>query len=161
MARIRRIIRRRLTTEEQARVDKARQEIEADLPAIMTDSRRVFAHKARLRELCLALRAAREAQGVSQNELAARTGIHKSSLSKLEAGAYLNPTCDTLMRYASAIGKSIYVTLGDDPPRKGARPPGERGTRHIELSDPPASKPRTEPARAKTAKPKQPGKAQR
>jgi len=57
------------------------------------------------------LRAARETAGVSLNELEIRTGIQKSSLSRLENSAAPNPTMLTLHRYAVAIGLSLKIDL--------------------------------------------------
>ena len=57
------------------------------------------------------LRAARETAGVSLNELEIRTGIQKSSLSRLENSAAPDPTMLTLHRYAVAIGLSLKIDL--------------------------------------------------
>lgn len=59
------------------------------------------------------LKAAREAAGVSLDELAARTGMPKSAVSRLENSANPNPTLATLRRYAEAIGKLVAVTFCD------------------------------------------------
>lgn len=57
------------------------------------------------------LREAREAAGVSLAELAVRTGILKSALSRLENSKAPNPTLAYLQRYASAIGSQIVIAL--------------------------------------------------
>lgn len=57
------------------------------------------------------LREARETAGISLSELAARTGIHKSALSRLENSQAPNPTLAYLQRYASAIGSQLVITL--------------------------------------------------
>lgn len=59
------------------------------------------------------LREAREAAGLSLAEMAERTGIDKSALSRLETGGNANPTIETLSRYAAAVGKSLRWTLVD------------------------------------------------
>ena len=41
------------------------------------------------------------------------TGMDRSALSKLETGQRLNPTVDTLVRYAQAVGKRLVVSLTD------------------------------------------------
>ena len=64
-------------------------------------------------DLVARLRVARETAGVSLNELESRTGIQKSSLSRLENSIAPNPTVLTLHRYAAAIGFSLeHVLLG-------------------------------------------------
>lgn len=57
------------------------------------------------------LKAAREAAGVSLDEIAARTGMPKSAISRLENSANPNPTLATLRRYAEAIGRELSVVL--------------------------------------------------
>jgi transcriptional regulator with XRE-family HTH domain len=42
-----------------------------------------------------------------------RTGMDRSALSKLETGQRPNPTVDTLVRYAEAVGKRLVVSLKD------------------------------------------------
>ena len=64
-------------------------------------------------DLVARLRVARETAGVSLNELRSRTGIQKSSLSRLENSTAPNPTLLTLHRYAAAIGLSFeHVLIG-------------------------------------------------
>ena len=41
------------------------------------------------------------------------TGMDRSALSKLETGLRPNPTIETLVRYAEAVGKRLVVTLAD------------------------------------------------
>lgn len=67
------------------------------------------------------LRREREGRGLSLNDLAERSGIDKSALSRLENGRQPNPTLDTLSRYARAIGKRLALSL-DDPTPQGVNP---------------------------------------
>jgi len=65
------------------------------------------------------LRREREAAGLSLGDLADRTGIDRAALSRLETGKHMNPTVDTLARYAAALGKRVafsVVGLADTPP---------------------------------------------
>lgn len=62
-------------------------------------------------QLVSQLRAAREKAGISLNELESRTGINKSSLSRLENSVAPNPTLLTLHRYADAIGVTLNHKL--------------------------------------------------
>ena len=59
------------------------------------------------------LKAAREAKGLSLNDVTRLTGMDRSALSRLETGQRDNPTIDTLVRYAEAVGKRLVVTLAD------------------------------------------------
>lgn len=66
-----------------------------------------------LRRFVMSLRKEREQQGLSLDVVAERAKIDKGSLSKLETGQKLNPTINTLARYARAIGKRFVPTLED------------------------------------------------
>jgi transcriptional regulator with XRE-family HTH domain len=41
------------------------------------------------------------------------TGMDRSALSKLKTGQRANPTIETLVRYAEAVGKRVVVSLAD------------------------------------------------
>jgi DNA-binding XRE family transcriptional regulator len=60
-----------------------------------------------------ALKKAREAAGLSLADVAEKSGIDKSALSKIETGQHPNPTVSTLCRYAHALGKQWSWTLLD------------------------------------------------
>ena len=62
------------------------------------------------------LKKARETAGLSLADVAERSGIDKAALSRLENGVHDNPTVDTLMRYAAALGKKMVWTLQDLAP---------------------------------------------
>jgi hypothetical protein len=61
------------------------------------------------------LRKAREDAGLSLTDVENRTGIDKATLSRLETGKQANPTVDTLVRYAAAVGKQLVLGLEDMP----------------------------------------------
>jgi DNA-binding XRE family transcriptional regulator len=61
------------------------------------------------------LRNAREEAGLSLTDVAERSGIDKAALSRLETGKQPNPTVDTLVRYATAVGKQLVLSLADLP----------------------------------------------
>jgi DNA-binding XRE family transcriptional regulator len=67
-------------------------------------------------ELLRQLREAREQRGLSLAELTELTGMDRSALSKLESGQRPNPTLETLIRYAEAVGKRLVVSLVDASP---------------------------------------------
>ncbi len=58
-----------------------------------------------------ALKRHRAAIGLSLADVAERCGMDRSAVSRLENGVYLNPTLDTLYRYAAAIGAEITFTV--------------------------------------------------
>ena len=53
----------------------------------------------------------REAQGLSLADVADRSGVDRPAISRLENGQYLNPTMDTLYRYAKAVGAEIGFSV--------------------------------------------------
>jgi DNA-binding XRE family transcriptional regulator len=67
------------------------------------------------------LKRQREQQGLSLDEMAARTGMDRMAISRLENGKNLNPTITTLVRYANALGRSISWALDHE----GAAPAGQ------------------------------------
>lgn len=62
-----------------------------------------------------ALRRERQRQGLSLAAAAKRSGIDKAALSRLEGGQSINPTWNTLSRYAAVLGKEVALTLRDTP----------------------------------------------
>lgn len=66
-----------------------------------------------LRRLMYLLRKERERQGLSLADVADRSDIDKAALSRLETGQQINPTIDTLWRYAHALGKDLAWAIGN------------------------------------------------
>ena len=102
-----------LTEAERARHQTIRRLIEQQKAELIAHGRLVKQRHARLREAVGALKAAREALGLSLTEMKARTGIEKGNLSRLENAPNPNPTIDTLTHYADAVGKEVVITLVD------------------------------------------------
>ena len=101
---------------EQARV---RDLIEAEKPALRREMRAdLIADGLRgdvpVRGSTVLLKAFREDAGVSLTDLAAKAGMQKSSLSRLE-NQDRNPTVRTLERIAAALGKRLVVRVEDLP----------------------------------------------
>ena len=57
-------------------------------------------------ELVEQLKAARKAQDITQEDLAARIGTKKSNISRFESGRY-NPSLDFVIKLAGSLGKQI------------------------------------------------------
>jgi transcriptional regulator with XRE-family HTH domain len=61
------------------------------------------------------VRASRKSREFSQNELAARAGILRPNVSRLERGSHL-PSLPTLVRVAWALGVTLsYLVEGGEP----------------------------------------------
>lgn len=111
---MKRIIRnRRLTPEEAAKYKAVRERASNELPELIARHHERMASLDQLDELLRELKAAREAKGLSLADLTERTGMDRSALSKLETGQRANPTVETLVRYAEAVGKRLVVSLAD------------------------------------------------
>jgi len=104
---------RRLTPEEAAKYKTVREQIAGELPELVTRHHERTATLDRLDDVVGQLKAAREARGLSLSDVTELTGMDASALSKLETGQRANPTVETLVRYAEAVGKRIVVTLAD------------------------------------------------
>ena len=72
------------------------------------------------------MRSLRTDAGVSLTDLAARAGMQKSSLSRLE-NEDRNPTVRTLERVAAALGKRLVVRVEDLPPEEEDLSPEKDG----------------------------------
>jgi DNA-binding XRE family transcriptional regulator len=111
---MKRIVRnRRLTPEEAAKYKGIRKQIAEELPDLVSRHHERMAALDELQELLRQLKAAREAKGLSLADLTELTGMDRSALSKLETGRRANPTVETLVRYAEAVGKRLVVSLTD------------------------------------------------
>lgn len=109
-----RIVRdRQLTSGEAAKYRAIRKEVAAELPELIARHRHRIATSERLEKLIEQLKAAREERGLSLSDLTELTGMDRSALSKLETGKRPNPTLETLVRYADAVGKQLVVSLAD------------------------------------------------
>jgi DNA-binding XRE family transcriptional regulator len=66
----------------------------------------------------------RKRLGISQSELAKRTGVSQPMIAKFESGRFKNITIHTLVRAAHALGAGVkidLVPLRADPRRAGVR----------------------------------------
>ena len=64
-----------------------------------------------LRAMLGTLKKHRERQGLSLADVANRSGMDRAAVSRLENGVYMNPTVDTLYRYAQAVGADIGFSV--------------------------------------------------
>jgi DNA-binding XRE family transcriptional regulator len=104
---------RRLTPEEAAKYKAIHAQLDEELPGLIARHHERMATLDQLQDLLQQLKAAREAKGLSLADLTELTGMDRSALSKLETGQRANPTVETLVRYAEAVGKRLVVSLAD------------------------------------------------
>jgi DNA-binding XRE family transcriptional regulator len=112
----------KLSDEERARQKAVREKFQKERPSLQqliesgdVDPPIPLGVYTELRQALIALKKAREAAGLSLADVAERSGIDKAALSRLENGVHDNPTVETLMRYAAAVGKKLTWTLQDLP----------------------------------------------
>ena len=104
---------RQLKTQEAATYKTVRVQVEAELPELVARHHDRTASLDQVDEVVGQLRAAREAKGLSLADLTELTAMDRSAISKLETGQGSNPTVETLVRYAEAVGKRLVVSLTD------------------------------------------------
>ncbi len=61
-------------------------------------------------EIVTQLKAARKAQDMTQEALAAKVGTKKSNISRFESGRY-NPSLDFLIKVASSLDKQLQINV--------------------------------------------------
>lgn len=102
---------RYLTDEEAAKYDTIREQVESEFPdRIKKPALSPVAHGA-----IMELKQTREALGLSLADIRDRTGIERSTLSRLE-NETPNVTIRTLERYAEALGKRVVIEIADARP---------------------------------------------
>lgn len=106
------------TPEEQRRLQEIRDRFQRERPGLDDllangDASEVVSQGEYLdrRAMLAALKRQREHKGLSLSDVATRSGMYRSAVSRLENGVYVNPTFDTLYRYAAAIGAEIGFTV--------------------------------------------------
>jgi DNA-binding Xre family transcriptional regulator len=105
------------TVEEQERHKRIREHVQEELPDIEKRARQKLAeavqHGITIQHTIALLKFERLKKGLSLADMKERTGIERSTLSRLENDAAANPTVDTLTKYADAVGKKVLVVLAD------------------------------------------------
>jgi predicted transcriptional regulator len=106
------------TPEEKRRLEDIRERFQRERPGLddllaSGDATEAFAHGEYLdlRVMLATLKKHREHQGLSLADVAERSGMDRAAVSRLENGVYVNPTVDTLYRYAEAIGAEIAFSV--------------------------------------------------
>ena len=102
---------RRLRPTEVARYRTIRTQVDDELPEIVGRHRERMSARHQVWQLADQLKSARMEKGLSLADLTELTGMDRSAISKLETGQRANPTLDTLVRYAQAVGRRLVVKL--------------------------------------------------
>lgn len=111
MAKFKRIQRERfLTVEEAARDEEVRRKVREEFPP---KNRTPTTKPVDISAIMGALKEAWMGQGLTLAETAKRAEIEPPNLSTPENSPDANPTLQTLLRYATALGKRIRVVLED------------------------------------------------
>jgi DNA-binding XRE family transcriptional regulator len=66
-----------------------------------------------VRAVGVRFRVIREGMGLSLTDLSERSGLTRAAISRLENGWNLNPTLETLFRYAEALGVTLGITASE------------------------------------------------
>jgi DNA-binding Xre family transcriptional regulator len=121
-----------LTPEQRAIVEEVRRLAEAERPEMIAEGRRIRAAEevvsVQLRGVVSLLKSVRVAHHVSLAELAARTGMSKASLSRLENDPTANVTINTLYRIATALKHDLQVSIAPWAEPEPKRSPSRRPT---------------------------------
>jgi DNA-binding phage protein len=78
---------------------------------IKSDARAILLRHETIKQLIRAVKEVRLAKGLSLGEVGERSSIGKANLCRLETDLDPNPTLDTLLRYASAVGVELHVSV--------------------------------------------------
>jgi predicted transcriptional regulator len=70
-----------------------------------------------VRALCAQLRKLREHAGLSLTDFSEQSGLTRAMISRLENGWNLNPTLETLFRYAETLGVGLKLVLDESTQR--------------------------------------------
>lgn len=104
-----------------AQLESLSAQLEAEVPEVATTGRSVPFHQAlAVRAIMHALREVRIGLGLSLDDMAARTGMDKSYLSRLETFRQENVTLVTVERVARALRKRVEFVIVDE----GSESPG-------------------------------------
>jgi len=79
---------------------------------IKAEGRAILLRHETVRKLIRAVKQARLAKGLSLGEVGERSSIGKANLCRLENDLDPNPTLDTLLRYAEAVGVELRISVG-------------------------------------------------
>jgi len=98
----------KITTEKLAEIRELRKKIDhEEKDQIIAKGKAAFARHERIKKTIARLKAARIAKQLTLEQVSERTGIGKANLSRLENEDSPNPTIDTVLRIADAVGFEV------------------------------------------------------
>ena len=102
-----------LTPQRLAELSKLARKIDREeAEEIKQEARGILLRHETVKSLIGAVKQARLDKGMSLAEAGERSSIGKANLSRLETDLDPTPTLDTLLRYASAVGVKLHVSVG-------------------------------------------------
>jgi DNA-binding XRE family transcriptional regulator len=104
---------RHLTSDEAAAYRALREQLEAERPELVARHEQRMASLQQLERLFTQLTQVREAKGLTLADLVQLTAVDRSALTKLETEHRADPSIETLVRYAEALGIRLVVSLAD------------------------------------------------
>ncbi len=109
---------RRFTTEQLAALEAR---VSGDISAeemrdLKSGAARAYIAVERTDQLLRDLKALRLARGLTQDDVDQRSGIGRANVSRLENMHLENPSLDTIMRYAQAIGAELWLAVKPEKP---------------------------------------------
>lgn len=102
-----------LTAAQRREREKELASIEAERPELSRWANAVLDRLGTIEHIVDALRAARIARGVSLSQVEEASGMGRSNICRLENASESNPTLETLLAYADAIGVELRIALVD------------------------------------------------
>jgi predicted XRE-type DNA-binding protein len=111
----------RFTPAELAKMEaRASRELSArELGDLSAAADAAFFRVEQIKQLLARLKALRQAQGMTQAQVDERSGIGRANVSRLENLHLENPSLETLMRYAEAVGAELYIALQPKSKKSG------------------------------------------
>jgi DNA-binding XRE family transcriptional regulator len=101
----RKVRKRKLSLAEAEKYRKLREAVDAEIPVVRLEHRQ----REKLLGVLEQLKLKRQNAGLSLADISSRTGMSRSAISNLENGKRKNPTFETVLRYADAVGFGLEV----------------------------------------------------
>ncbi len=106
-----------LTPEKRAEHARIRADVEAEFPDLKEKARKRHEHNMRQGTVphiaVNVLRLERNRQGLSDEEMMARSGLDREALASM-SGRDASPSIETMEAYAKALGKKLLMVLADE-----------------------------------------------
>ena len=104
---------RKLSDQERAEYDELHRKLDEERPEIERWASRALDRLDAIKHVVAALRKVRNARGISLSEVEEASGMGRANVSRLENAPDPNPTIETLMMYADAIGVELKIAIVD------------------------------------------------